>query len=413
MDGFQTADVTELGIALATGVIIGLERGWERVSRDDQGPGLRTFTLAGLSGGLSGLVGSEPFTLVFFALLGAIVLAGYVITSHTPAGVGYTTEFALLLTFVLGVLATRGYANLAIAAAVVTALVLGLRPEIHGALRHIQRLELLSTLQLLVVAAVVLPLLPDRDLGFAGLNLHLIGWFVLLVLGLSWLGYVSLRIFGQRLGILLTAILGGMTSSTAVTATFARRAAAHPELLPVLRTGVVLACSIMPIRIAVIVTLVNPDLFVSIAPGLAALLIVPLLAALPALGNQRSAPDTPLDLGNPLDLKSAALFAVFLTALFVAVPWLQATFGHIGIYAAAAASGLTDVDAISLTLSRKSLESISENAAALGIIIAAASNTVVKAVIATTFSEQRLLRGAGLPLLAAAVLASAVQFLIH
>lgn len=409
----ELEDATALAIALATGIIVGLERGWERVARDDTGPGLRTFTLTGLAGGLTGILGSEPFTLVFFILLGGIILAGYVMTSRSPAAFGYTTEFALLITFVLGALATRGHENLAIAAAVITALVLGLKPEIHGALRQIQRLELLSTLQLLVVAAVVLPLLPDRDIWIEGLNLHLIGWFVLLILGLSWLGYVCLRLFGQRLGILLTALLGGMTSSTAVTATFSRRAAAEPGLAPALRTGIILACSIMPVRIGIVVALINPSLLPRITPGLLVLLLVPMAAALAAtLGKPRAAADKPLELGNPLDLKSAALFAAFLTGLFVVMPWLQDTFGHAGIYAAAAISGLTDVDAISLTLARKSAHVMALDAAALGIIIAAASNTLVKAVIASAFSAQQLTRNTGLLLAATATAAALIQFLI-
>jgi len=408
----ETADVTALAIALATGVIVGLERGWERVSREDSGPGLRTFALAAFAGGLTGVFDSEPLALLVFALLGIITVAGYVMSGRTVSAPGYTTEFALVITFVLGLLATRGFPQLAIAAAVVTALVLGLKPEIHGALRQIQRLELLSTLQLLVVAAVVLPLLPDRDIWIEGLNLHLIGWFVLLILGLSWLGYVSLRLFGQRLGILLTAVLGGMTSSTAVTATFSRRAQAEPRLAPALRTGIILACTIMPIRVGVLVYVINPALLHEILPGLLALVLVPLLPALRSLLTQHATgTEKPLELGNPLDLKSAALFAAFLTSLFVVMPWLQSTFGVAGIYAASAISGLTDVDAISLTLARKSLDGVAMETAALGIIIATASNTIVKAIIAATFSARLLLKNTGMLLVAAAIVAGSVQFL--
>jgi uncharacterized membrane protein (DUF4010 family) len=408
----ESADATTLAIALATGVIIGLERGWERVSRDDNGPGLRTFALAALAGGLAGVQGSEPMALLIFLLLGAITVSGYIMAGRSVAVPGYTTECALIITFILGLLATRGQPQLAIAAAVVTALVLGLKPEIHGVLRQIQRLELLSTLQLLVVAAVVLPLLPDRDIWIEGLNLHLIGWFVLLILGLSWLGYVSLRLFGQRLGILLTALLGGMTSSTAVTATFSRRAATEHALVPALRTGIIIACSIMPIRVAVLVYVINPSLLTLVLPGLLALVLLPLIPALQSLLTMHATnTDKPLELGNPLDLKSAAIFATFLTTLFVVMPWLQLTFGEAGIYVASAISGLTDVDAISLTLARKSLDGLGMNAAALGIIIATASNTVVKAIIAAAFSARVLLRNTGALLFTAAILAALVQYL--
>lgn len=410
--------VQSLAIALAVGLIVGLERGWKRTTLADgadDGPGVRTFSLVGLTGGLGGLLKPDLFAIIIFLGVAVIAVTGYLKSTRESQAVGYTTEIALLITWVLGFLAVRENASLAIAAAVITALILGLKPEIHGVLRHIQRLELLSTLQLLVVAVVVLPLLPDKDLWIEGLNLHLIGWFVLLVLSLSWLGYVCLRLFGERAGILLAALLGGLTSSTAVTASFARRSAAQPLLAAPLSRGILLACTIMPLRILFLVAVINSALLVAILPGLATLIAVPLIAAL--LSNtkeharQRDA--STLDIGNPLDLLSAAWFAAFLTALFVAVPWLQAMFGDAGIYAAAALSGLTDVDAISLTLARKSLSSISASTASLGIIVAATCNTFVKAVLSSTFSKGGLTRSTSAWLLLAGSAATTIQFLWH
>lgn len=407
-----------LAIALAVGLIIGLERGWKRSTMSDvadDGPGVRTFSLVGMAGGLAGLLSDDLFAVIIFVAIALVAVAGYLKSARQQQAAGYTTEIALLITCLLGILAVRGDASLSVAAAVITALILGLKPEIHGALRHIQRLELLSTLQLLVVAVVVLPLLPDKDLGVEGLNLHLIGWFVLLVLGLSWLGYVCLRLFGERVGILLTALLGGLTSSTAVTASFARRSAEQPGLAAMLGRGVLVACTLMPMRMLILISVISPTLLTTILPGLGVLIAVPLAAALISRigGSSPATEDTPLDLGNPLDLKSAAYFAVFLTALFVAVPWLQAMFGDAGIYAAAALSGLTDVDAISMTLARKSSTSITAEAAALGIIVAAMTNTLVKAVLAGVFSKGRLTRLASVPLLLAGIAASIVQYIAH
>ena len=418
MDHVDIETAQSLAIALAVGLIVGLERGWKRTTLDDDaddGPGVRTFSLVGLIGGLGGLLQPDLFAVIIFFGVAVVAVTGYLKSSREKQATGYTTEIALLITWVLGFLAVREDASLAIAAAVITALILGLKPEIHGVLRHIQRLELLSTLQLLVVAAVVLPLLPDRDLWIEGLNLHLIGWFVLLVLGLSWLGYVCLRLFGERVGILVTAILGGLTSSTAVTATFARRSAEQPLLTDSLSRGILVASTIMPIRMLLLVAVINPALLATILPGLATLVGIPLIAMLLSLTKPRTRqPDSgTLNLGNPLDLLSAAWFAAFLTALFVVVPWVQALFGDAGIYAAAALSGLTDVDAISLTLAKKSLSSISAPTASLGIVVAATCNTFVKAVLSTTFSKGGLNRSTSAYLLLAGVAATIIQFVWH
>ncbi|MCP5180404.1 MAG: MgtC/SapB family protein [Pseudomonadales bacterium] len=398
-------------VALACGVIIGLERGWVRSNEPGGGPGIRTFALVALLGAICAWLDVLALTVTAFVSLVAVACTGYILSAREARQFGYTTEIALLITYFLGLLAVQGEPSLAIAAAVVTALILGLKPEIHGALKHVERLELLSTLQLLVAFAVILPLLPDRDLWLDGLNLHLIGWFVLLVLGISWLGYVCLRLFGERLGLLLAALFGGLTSSTAVTASFARRASRQPELLPHLARGILLACTIMPVRMLLIVTVVNQDLLMRIAPGLLALLVVPLMAAavIRSPRRQHEGADSSLELGNPLDLASAAMFAGFLTVLFVAVPWLETAFGHSGVLVMAAVSGLTDVDAISLTLARHSLTSLPPETAALGMVIAAAVNTIVKAGIAIGFSSGQLSRTTSLPLLLGALLAGLVQ----
>jgi len=414
----EIATAQSLGIALAVGLIVGLERGWQRTTMTDDvddGPGVRTFSLVGLSGGRGGLLKPDFFAVIVFLGIAIVAITGYLKSAREKQAAGYTTEIALLITCLLGFLAVRVDASIAIAAAVVTALILGLKPEIHGALKRVQRLELLSTLQLLVVAVVVLPLLPDKAVWVEGLNLHLIGWFVLLVLGLSWLGYVALRLFGEKVGILVTALFGGLTSSTAVTASFARRSVKQPALAASLGRGTLIACTIMPVRMLVLVAIINPALLVAILPGLGTLIGIPLIAAIISFAKQHAhlADSAALELGNPLDLKSAAWFAAFLTVLFVAVPWLQEMFGDAGIYAAAALSGTTDVDAISLTLARKSLSSVSPSTASLGIVVAATCNTFVKAILSSTFSKGLLIRSAGAWLLLAGIAATTVQFLWH
>ena len=405
-----------LVFALAVGLIIGLERGWKRrdnIDGENDGPGARTFALVGLLGGVGGLLDSVVFAVVIFAAVALIVSVGYV-KSAVPGRVpGYTTEVAVLVTYLLGFMAVKNSAELAVGVAVVVALILSLKPEIHGALRHVQRLELLSTLQLLVVAVVVLPLLPNEDIWIQGFNPHLIGWFVLLVLGLSWLGYIALRFFSERLGVLVTAFLGGLASSTAVTASFARRTAQQPALAAPFGRGILVACMIMPVRLLILVAVINHELLIPLLPGFTMLIGVPLVAIV--IASLKPASTQPrvndLDLGTPLDIKSAAWFGAFLSALSIAVPWMQSMFGDMGIYGAAALSGLSVVDAIGLTLARESLSQLSESAASLGIVIAATSNTFVKAILSSTFSKGALARSTGFPLLLTGVAATLVQWL--
>ncbi len=328
-----------------------------------------------------------------FVAVAALALLGYRTTSKRFNDYGYTTEIALVVAYACGITAGLGELLLAISTAAVAALILGLKPELHGFVQRLKRLEVLSTIQLLVVAVVLLPLLPNRDVWMEGLNFRTIGWFVLLILGLSYLGYVSVRTLGDRLGILLTALFGGLTSSTAVTATLSRMASTQPQAVPLLAAGVLLACAVMPIRLLVLTSVVNDALANHLGGALIVLAAVPVGVAIWLVLRHRDADAAAsLALNNPLELKGAALFAVFLTALFIAVPWLEGRFGSSGLYIAALISGLTDVDAIGLTLAEKSITTTAADIAAFGILLAAWSNTVVKAVLAAALSRGRLTR---------------------
>ncbi len=347
-----------------------------------------------------------------FVAVAALALLGYRATSKRFNDYGYTTEIALVVAYACGITAGLGELLLAISTAAIAALILGLKPELHGFVQRLKRLEVLSTIQLLVVAVVLLPLLPNRDVWVEGLNFRTIGWFVLLILGLSYVGYVSVRTLGDRLGVLLTALLGGLTSSTAVTATLSRMASAQPQAAPLLAAGVLLACAVMPIRLLILTTVVNGALTTHLGATLIALAAVPVgVAVWLVLRNRGTDAAASLALNNPLELKGAALFAVFLTVLFVAVPWLEDRFGSGGLYIAALISGLTDVDAIGLTLAEKSIAATAAEIAAFGILLAAWSNTVVKAVLAAVLSHGHLTRLVAATLITTVLLTGLIQML--
>ncbi len=401
----DTDDTTiRLAVALAAGLVLGLERGWSHSEPEFEAPGIRTFTLTALLGGVLQSL-STPF-LAIAGLVGVAALAhaGYRETSSRSTDFGYTTEIALLLSYACGAAAGMGYLFVAIAVATVGALTLGLKLALHHFLRRFQREEMLSTLQLLVVAVVLLPLTPTEDVWLDGLNLRQITWFVLLILGVSYVGYVSTHLLGNRRGIAVTSLLGGLTSSTATTVSLSQLARDRRSSRALLAAGVLAACAMMPLRLLLLTTVINQALVTKLAPMLGAMALT-LLGAAILVGKRTETTSTDqVPVSNPLDLKSAASFAVFLAVLFVSIPWLEAQFGHLGIYFAAGLSGLTDVDAIGLTLARKSLDGIDSGIAATGIAVAAVTNTAVKAAIASWRSNGALNRSAGLPLLCSAVL---------
>jgi uncharacterized membrane protein (DUF4010 family) len=409
-----------LAVALGIGVIVGIERGWK--TRDQHGgrrpAGIRTFTLAALFGGVLAAI-STPDRYALLAagalVLGALVIVGYFITARESRDFGMTTELALLTTYGLGAVAVRGAPFDAAAAGVVMTLALGLKTEMHAAIERLDRRELLATLQLVAIAAVLVPLLPQRNLGpWEAINPRVIGMLVLLIAAVSYAGYFAVRVLGARLGIMLTAFFGGLTSSTAITVAYARRArdaAADPAMLG---AGIVVAAATMVPRLAIEIGAVNASLLPALWPPLAALAAIPLIGAA-WIGRRRSAA-TPgeIRLANPLQLQSALGFGLLLSAFFIAAEALRRWLGDSGVYAMAAAAGLADVDAIGLTLARAAGHSIAPTTAARAIVLATLVNTAVKASLAALLGGARLLRSAslilGVALAGAATIAAATMF---
>ncbi len=389
--------VTRLAIAFSLGLVIGVERGWQsRQTREGlRSAGVRTFAFVGLFGGLSSLLADELGAAVLgVALLGlsAIVTAAYWITARETGDFGTTTEVALLLTFGLGAFAVRGYESEAVAAAVVVAAVLGFKRQLHASLERLDRRELAATLQLLVIAAVLLPLLPDRELGpWQALNPRSLGLLVLLIAAISYVGWFLTRWLGARAGILVTAVLGGLSSSTAVTVAYARMARRGDGDPALLGAGIALAAGTMAVRLLLVVGVVQPSLVPRIAVPVTLLALVPGATAL--LGARRLAASertAEVVLRNPLDLESALGLGATVSVLFVLVRGAQAYLGTAGIYAVSALSGIADVDAVALSLARSAGGQLAPGVAANGILLAAFVNTVAKAVLAGTLGGRAL-----------------------
>ena len=406
-------------IALAVGLIIGFERGWQSQNLDsarheeidDQTvTGIRTFGLLGLAGGVVAQLAmlSTGWVLATGVLgISALLIVGYVHSAKATSDLGATTEVAALLAFLLGALAVYGLYLEAVTAAVITAVLLGAKERIHALLRSLSRLELNASLQLLVIVLVILPLLPNQPMGpWDSINPQVIGWLVILIAGISFVGYFAVRLLGDRVGLVLTALLGGLASSTALTLAFSRMARADGSRNALLGAGIALACGTMGLRLLLEVAVVNRALVWPLLPGLLGLALVPLLALGWIVLRRRREPQVHSNsppMSNPLDLQQALVMAGLLTLIFMLSRGAEHWFGSEGVYVLAVLAGIADVDAIAIALAQQAKDGLQDEVAVRGILLAALTNTAVKAGIVLVVGGWRLARWASTILLLAMV----------
>lgn len=387
----QLETFIHLFTALGLGALIGVERGWEKRELPEGAriAGIRTFALIGLLGAVWALLAARLGDLALgFGFLGFAVVLLFVWwrRSRDSQDYGATTLVAALLTFALGALAMLGEPGLATAAAVVTALLLGIKPTLHGFVARLRREELLAVLQLLVMSLVLLPVLPNRGFGpWQVLNPFELWLMVVLICAMSMVGYVAVRLVGGTRGVLVAGLAGGLISSTAVALGFARLGRRDPSHAPLIGAGILLASTTLFPRSLVVVAIIEPDLLPRLALP-AAFAVLGGLAATALLVRRhraaRTAPESALPVQNPFEFGVALRFAVLLAAILLLARAASEWLGEIGVLALAAVSGLADVDAINLSLARMAGEWVGIGTAATGIVIAAISNSLVKAAIA-------------------------------
>ncbi len=378
-----------LAAALALGFVVGLERGWSFRERGEgtRFAGLRTFMLIALLGGLTVILSNALGELVLIIGFGALalILAAVVLRAGAAAGGdhGITTVIAALITYSLGMLSGLGLYTIAASAAVVTAVILGLKPVLHSWLQGIERNELAAALKFLVISAVVLPILPDQGYGpWAALNPYQIWWMVVLISGISFIGYFAIKWTAPGKGIMLTALVGGLASSTAITISFSRLGSKSEGLRRMLSAGIVASSTMMLLRMLVVAAAIEPMLAQKLLPmlavaaatgGVAAWRIWP--AGEKGAVNLSELSATSFDLDVPL--RFGALLAIVLLVSAAARAYL----GDSGLYLVAALAGLTDVDAMTLTVARNISLGLPLSLAAGVALTAAVANTLVKAAI--------------------------------
>ena len=386
-----TSDILGLLIAALGGAAVGLERQW---SGHAEGPGarfagIRTFTMLGAVAGFSGWMwnaGMATLAAILFAGAVAIIAAAYAAASRQD--IDGTTEVAALVVLVAGLLGGMGFIRLASGVTALVTLLLVEKSRLHALVARIDDVGLRSGVRFAVMALVVLPLLPQGPYGpLGGIRPREIWALVLFFSGLSFAGYLARRLVGPGHGYLVTGLLGGLVSSTNVTFTFARASQTDRTMQRALALGAVAANAMLYPRVLVAAAILNSAV---VRPLLAYLAIPAAVAALAAaFGARRSSPDgaPEVSLNNPLQLAGALQMAVIFQLVLMVVHAARELWGASGLFTSAAVLGLTDVDALTMSMARGVAEATSPGVAAMGIAIGVLSNTAMKLAIALFFGS--------------------------
>lgn len=395
-------------VALAAGGLIGLERQQDRAgSTKPRIGGVRTFPLLALAGALSALIshkmGIWPILAVLL-IVGTFLAVSYYKDWVIDTTSGLTTPLAALITFLLGVLALHPEIPLApgprymliIASAAVVMALLSFKEPLHQVIQHVSNHDIYATAKFVILVLVVLPLLPDHTYGPLNvLNPFHIGLMVVLVAGISFLGYIASRLAGPNAGLLATGILGGLVSSTAVTVSMARQSKTSPPVSHHAALAILAASSTMFARTLVLIAIMNFSLF--------PLLIFP-LGIMTAAGygvvlffyfKSRKALSTvnvEVSHRNPFELTFALQFGLLYGLVLFVAKAAQNVLGDAGIYASSILVGTTDVDPITLSMAQFHLNGLNAETAVMAITLAAMTNTISKTLLAVGLGGFQLAR---------------------
>ncbi len=408
----------DLATALFIGALVGTERGWRNDPDEEALLGLRTFTLMGLAGGVSALMaeaaGAPGIFVGGLMAIVALVIASYWITvKRHPEAVGLTTEVAAILVFLLGGAVLFVGPEVPVALAIMATLVLAMKDRLHRLIRKLGRDDIMAGLKLLFATFIILPLLPrDAIDPWGALKPWSLWWLVILIASISLVGYIAVRWLGQNRGMAITGLFGGLVSSTAVTLSFAKRSKEAPILSGALAAGVLIAWLTMAGRVLVEVAVVQksllpPLVWPMVGLGLPAAVVAGLVWWRSA--KEKDQPDETaqgdeVPLKNPFSLTGAMKFGALFAAVLVAVKLAQAYFPASGVYAVAALAGLTDVDAITLSLAQSVGDGdTAPQVAVRGIILASFANTFVKLGLVLSLGDRKMAKVVGVATVAMVV----------
>lgn len=378
-----------VSIAALVGLGVGVEREWSVQTRGRPAhfAGMRTFTLLGVVGSCGGLLLDYGYTVAAAAVVAggmALTVAAYVMTQRRldgdPDG---TTEVAALLVVTLGTLAGLDQLALAAGCGAVAVFLLGEKQALHGAVRHVRETELRAALRFAVLALVVLPLLPEGPLfGPLDVRPRSLWIIVLLFSALNFAGFIARRAAGERRGYELVGLLGGLISSTAVTLEFSRHSRREPGVARPLAFGMIGACTVLLPRVLMVSAALNSDVSLALLRFLVPAALAGALVVAHRWPSKRAEDEAAsLPAGNPLRLWMAIRMALAFQVALIAIAWVRSHLALSGLYGTAALLGLTDMDALTVGMSRPH-EPLPPGIAARAITVGILANTAFKATLA-------------------------------
>ena len=408
---FDFGSVAGLIVAILGGAAVGVERqrSGHATGPDARLGGIRTFTLLGTLAGIAGyLIQSDLVIPAAMLLAGALALtvAGYVRASKND--IDATTEVAALVVIGAGVLAGIGQLRLSAALTTMTVLLLAEKPRLHGMVARLDEPTMLAAARFAVMSAVILPLLPEGPFGPGpGIRPRDLWMLVLLFSGMSFVGFIAQRLSGAA-GYPLTGLLGGLVSSTSVTLNFARLSRTHPAQEAAMATGAVAASTVLFLRVAVAVAVLD----ISVLPVLARYIAAPFAAGLAAVAlawrSLRGSHTEGGGVGNPLQLRNAIELTLLFQGVLYLVYYVRQWVGDSGLMVTGFVLGLTDVDALTLSMTRSVASGIAVEIASRAILMGIIANSILKAIIAFAIGTRRFGWQAGAALLAMAAAGAAM-----
>ena len=384
--------MAELSILIAAlgGLAVGLER---QRSGHASGPGarfggVRTFTLLGMLSGMAGWLWTQAFEALAAVLLAAIsclVVIGYAAASRRDPEA--TTEVAALVVLAAGTAAGVGYWALAGGVTAITTLLLVEKSRLHKIARDLDDTSLRAGVRFGVMAIVILPLLPEGPFGpWGGIRPRNLWLAVLMFSGLSFAGYLARRILRDSTGYPVAGILGGLISSTGVTLNFSRLSRSEPNLSGPLALGVVGASTVLFLRVMAATAALNPSLARALIPYFALPLLIGIVATGVGLLRNSAVAEPKTQPANPLQLWTSVQMAALFQGVLYLVYWLGRAWGNRGLLVSGAILGLTDVDALTISMARGGHGAPSE-VAARAIVLGILSNTALKTALALTLGR--------------------------
>lgn len=384
--------------AFATSLAIGLLMGLERERHADTKAGLRTFGLVAMLGTLAALIAQHTANAWIVAagllIVGAMMIAALAIDPQRDGDPGTTTVVALMLAYGLGVAVWFGFGTLAVMLGIAATALLYFKAELHGFTKSLTRKDLISILQFAALTFIVLPILPDRDYGpYGAFNPHQVWWMVVLISGVSLAGYAALRLVGEGHGALVSGGLGGLVSSTATTMVFSRHARADAANVRTATVVILIANLVVQLRLLLLAGVVAPDIVLPLAAVLGPALLLGLAVTLFTWRRDTGIALPVPQVSNPTEIRVAITFGALYALVLLLSAWLQDVAGSRGLYAVALASGLTDVDAITLSSLRLlSIDKLASTQAVFAISLALLSNLVFKSGLVVALGGATLAR---------------------